>query len=365
MYIKQTSIEMPYIPQYNRGSKFVRFGKNNAFPDELVSLIDRSPIQNAVISKKIDYAYGLGLEDYTGSEPNFQETWDELTKKCISDYIMFGAISMQIIKVADKFMFFHQPVDEVRMAPLNEKNICPGYYISTKWNKGATAGQAIYIPTFGFETPVDGKPYLLYFKDYKPGEYYYAIPKWFSAANWISADAALSRYYKNYISNNMSANFAITYPNEPDDEKKEYIYNSLNESFGGEENAGSILLLFGENGVKPEFSNISSTNADLYNTVEDLVKRNILTANSISSPTLFGITTSTGFSSAADEMMAAYTLFKNTVILPIRNFVLVRINKLRKLNGLDELHLLDVNIVEELEGLSNNNNEKIEEATSI
>lgn len=365
MLLKQESIEMPYIPQYNKGSKFVRFGKNNSFPDELITLIERSPVQSVVISKMIDYTYGLGLSDYEGTEPNVIDRWDDLLKKIITDYITFGAFSLQIIKISDKFMFFHQPVNEVRMEPLDDRNNCPGYYISTKWNKGASISQAVHIDAFGLENPVDGKPYLIYYKEYNPTEYYYAVPKWFSAANWIAADAALSRYYKNYINNNMSANFAITYPIEPDESKKQYIYDSVSESFGGEENAGSILLLFGENGVKPEISNITASNADLYNTVEDIVKRNILTANNVSSPTLFGISTTTGFSSAADELIAAYTLYKNTVIIHIRNFVLSKVNRLRSLNGDGELTLLDINVINELEGLTQNNTEKINEANSI
>ena len=363
MNIKQQSIERPYISLSNRGRKYVKFGQNNLFPDELLSLIERSPIQNVIINKKIEYTYGLGLSDYSGYEANNLYSWDDLIKLLITDYIIFGAYSIQIIKVKDRFMFFHQPVNEVRMSPFDDNNKSQMYYISNNWSN---INNYISIPAWGSETIEDGKPYLMYYKQYKPGEYYYTVPDWYSAANWISADAAISRYYNNYISNNFSANIAINYPYEPTEDKKEEIYNNLVESFAGENNAGAVLLLFGENGVKPEITQMSASNADLYNSVEDIVKRNILTANNVSSPTLFGITTATGFSSTADEMITGYTLFKNTVILPIRNNIIRTVNYLRLLNKDDELNILDIDIVKELsENKDNSNNIKIDEANSV
>lgn len=361
MIIKQNSITQPFIPVYNQGQKYVRFGRNNNFPKEALDLINNSPLQRVIIDKTIDYTYGLGLANYTGSEPNYTETWDELLQRCITDYIIFGAFSVQIIKVGTRFLYYHQPVNEVRMMPLNNKNKCEGYYISSKWQRNSTVDD--FISAFGTEIPKEGKAYLLYFKEYIPGEYYYAVPAWWSAANWIAADAKLSKYYNNFISNNMSANIAISYPSEPDESKKQFIYDSLRECFSGEDNAGSILLLFGEGGNKPEIENISTTNADLYNTVQELVQRNILTANNVSSPSLFGINTTSGFSSQSDEMIAAYTLYKDTVIQPIRNFVLKKFNYLRGLNNEDSFELLDINIVRDLEG--GNNENKINEANEV
>ena len=101
---------------------------------------------------------------------------------------------------------------------------------------------------WGSEQPKKGERYLMYFKPYKANEYYYAIPYWFSGVQYAMADAALSQYVNNFIRNNFSSSLCITYPIEPDEEKKAEIYKNLQASFGGASNAGNILLLFGENG---------------------------------------------------------------------------------------------------------------------
>lgn len=364
--LKQSSINAPYIPDNNTGRQYVYFGANNNFPNEVLSLVASSPLQSVIIEKMVKYVIGLGLGDYNISEPNYMDTWDELLEKVVSDYIIFNAFAFQIVKKDETYYYYHQSVAEVRMQPTDDDNRIRGYYISKRWGKNNSIRTATYIKAFGVEEPIDGEPYLIYVKKYTPQEFYYAIPKYWPSANYIAADAAISRYYNNYTNNNFSANFAITYPIEVDEEKKGEIYEGLMQAFGGADNAGSILLLFGANGEKPEIQNISSTDADLYNTTSDLVTRSLITANEITSPSLFGISTASGFSSQADEMITAYTLYKNTVIMPIRNFILRKINTLIKLNGnTEQLELLDINIIEELEGVTNNNENKTEEATEV
>jgi hypothetical protein len=129
---------------------------------------------------------------------------------------------------------------------------------------------------FGVEEPQQGERYLIYFKEYVPGELYYAIPSWYSAANWIEADIALSRYYNNFINNNFNVNTVITYPSEPDPEQQDALYENLLKCFTGSGNAGSLMLLFGENGSLPKVENLSTLDADLYNTFSDQVLKYIV-----------------------------------------------------------------------------------------
>ena len=217
---------------------------------------------------------------------------------------------------------------------------------------------------FGLEQPKKGERYLLYFKPYDPSELYYAVPKWYSAANWILADIALSRYYNNYIRNNFSANLAITFPEDIDEDKREELYQMLMDSFGGESNAGNIILLFGQNGTNPEISSVESVNADLYQNVCDTVLKYIVSANRLTSPILAGLSTSSGFSSKSDELIAAYSLYSLTVIDDIRTFIMDKMNYLLMLNGQPRcLVLQDYNFRDEFEGITAENDKKSEEQT--
>ena len=306
---------------------------------------------------------GAGIANTVQSiyTPNLQDDWNEFFSKIVTDFVYFGAFAVQAIlsESGKKWLFYHQPVAQVRLGQYNEKNIIETAYICTNWAK-ASRDSIREIKMFGSETPKKGERYLMYFRPFRPEEYYYAVPEYMAAANYIAADGALSEYYNNYIRNNFSANLAIKYPNEPDDDKKQQIYESLQASFGGSKNAGNILLLFGENGTVPEIGSVESVNADLYNSVVDVVKLAIVSANRLTSPILAGISTSSGFSSKSDEIIAATVQYKLTVINKDRQFILDKLNNLLTMNGYDRvLTVEDYNLPREFSGEVEANNDKL------
>lgn len=360
LFQKDFSIGQPFIDKATRRD-WVCFGRDNLYPQLCLDLANSSPLQKSILENKLSYLYGAGLSTldniYT---PNLQETWSELLYKCMIDFVYLEAFSLQVIlsENGKKFLFFHQPVDQVRLGQYNDNNIIEKAYLCTNWSRYNKDGIK-EIKMWGSETPKKGECYLMYFKRHQLGEYYYAIPSWMSAANYIMADAALSQYYNNYIHNNFSANLAIKYPTEPQEEKKAELYKALQASFGGSENAGNILLLFGENGVAPEISAIESVNADLYNSVVDTVKLALVSANRLTSPILAGISTSSGFSSKSDEIIAATVQYRLTVINNERQFILSKFNDLLVLNGYDRvISIEDYNLAKEFEGATDENAEK-------
>ena len=366
IFQRDFSIGQPFIDKACR-KDWVRFGYDNLYPQLCLDLANSSPLQKAIMENKLSYMYGAGLakvEDdiYT---PNLGEGWDSLVYKCMTDFTYLNAFAVQVImnEGGNSFSFYHQPIDQVRLGQYNANNIIEKAYICTNWGKiYSSKGNVVEIKMWGCETPKKGERYLMYFKKHQLGEYYYAIPQWMSAANYIMADAALSQYYNNYIHNNFSANLAIKYPTEPPEEKKAEIYKALQDSFGGSENAGNILLLFGENGVSPEISSIESVNADLYNSVCDTVKLAIVSANRLTSPILAGISTSSGFSSKSDEIIAATVQYRLTVINSDRQFVMDKINDLLSMNGKSRvLSIQDYNLAKEFEGAVEENTDKANE----
>ena len=364
------AVELPFIDikQRARSKQWVNFDYDNLYPARVYNMYKESPLQSAIINNQVKYTYGAGLADYDASifTPNLTERWEDLIKKALRDYCIFQAMAIQIIpnESMSKFSFYHIPVNQVRLGAYNEDNVIEYAYLATDWSQ-INNKNVVQIKMWGTEQPQAGERYLWYCKPYDPNELFYAIPKWMSCANWILADIALSKYYLNYIKNNFSSNLAVKYPQEVDDDKKKEIYDMLVASFAGEENAGNILLLFGENGVLPEVGSIESVDADLYNQVTDVVLKYICSGNRLSSPILAGLSTSSGFSSKSDEIIAAYILYKITVIDEIRNFVMDKINFLLQLNGYPRcLTLQDYDFVKEFQGNTIQNDEKEKEQTN-
>ena len=364
------SFDKPYIDKMTRRDSWVKFDYDNQYPERVLDMVNSSPLQKSILESRKTYILGAGLDkvDENVYTPNMYESWIDLIEKCVSDYVYLNAFAVQVIlnESGNRFSFYHQPVQQVRFANYNDKNFIEKAYLCTDWRKAQKNKNVVEIPMFGSETPKKGKAYLLYFKPDQVGEYYYGIPEYMSAANYIMADAALSQYYNNYIHNNFSANLALRFPTEPTEEKKEELYENLRRSFGGAENAGNILLLFGENGVVPEINSIESVNADLYNSVVDIIKLALVSANRLTSPILAGISTSSGFSSKSDEMIAAYTLYKLTVINSERAFLLKGFNKMLEMNGHSRVFkLLDFDIRKEFEGQTANNDVVEDEGNNV
>lgn len=364
------TIEKPYIDKMTRQNTWVKFDYDNLYPERVLELVNSSPLQKSILESKKTYILGAGLAQteeniYT---PNMTETWADLIEKCVTDMVYLNAMAIQCIlnESGNRWSFYHQPVTQVRLGNYNERNFIEKAYLCTDWRKANKNRNVVEIPMFGSETPQKGKAYLLYFRPEQVGEYYYAIPEFMSAQNYIMADGALSQYYNNYIHNNFSANLALRFPTEPTEEKKQELYESLVASFGGAKNAGNILLLFGENGVVPEINSIESVNADLYNSVVDIIKLALVSANRLTSPILAGIATSSGFSSKSDEIIAAYNLYKLTVINQERAFILKCMNKLLEMNGHGRVFkFIDFDIRKEFEGLTEQNDQIEDEGNNV
>lgn len=368
--LRDFSFKKPYIDKFTRKDTWVKFDYDNLYPERVLEIVNQSPLQKSILESKKTYILGAGLDKteeniYT---PNMMESWYDLIEKCTNDFVYLNAFAVQVIlnESGNRFSFFYQPVDQVRLGNYNEQNFIEKAYLCTDWRKAQKNKNVVEIPMFGTETPKKGKAYLMYFAPTQIGEYYYSIPEYMSASNYIMADGALSQYYNNYIRNNFSANLAISFPLEPSEEKKEELYENLIRSFGGAENAGNILLLFGENGALPTISPVENVNADLYNSVMDIIKLALVSANRLTSPILAGIVTSTGFSSKSDEMIAAYTLYKLTVINTERQFILKCFNKLLEMNGHARcLKFIDFDVRKEFEGQSKSNDMVEDEGNNV
>lgn len=366
------AIDRPYIDIKQRAAwkKWTSFGYDNLYPNLIYTLYAESPLQSAIINNQIKYVYGAGLKDYEASifQPNIAERWGgDFIKKLVVDFCIFGAFSVQVVVSEDgnRLLYYHVPIPQVRLGAYNENNQIEYAYLATDWSR-ITSSNVVEIKMFGVEQPKKGERYLMYFKPYDPNELFYAVPKWMSAANWIAADIALSKYHLNFIKNNFSANTAISYPCDLDEDKKAELYQMLMDSFGGEDNSGNILLLFGENGTVPTVSQIESANADLYTQVCDTVLKYIVSANRLTSPMLAGLDTASGFSAKAEEIIAAYTLYKLTVIDELRNFIIDKVNYLLQLNGLPRVLMLeDYNFRAEFEGDTTVNDVKEEEMNDV
>ncbi|NDW11244.1 hypothetical protein [Dysgonomonas sp. 520] len=335
---------------------YVKFGKDNKFPQFILELNAASSVNSSIIKSKITYSCGAGVEStnnkYVG-QPNLYEDWNTFFEKIFTDYIIFGSFSFQIILNEDNksVSLYHQDYSTVRCGEYNEFGSITEYFISNDFSKSNV--QPIILPSWGSETPTKGQPYLYVYNSYMPNLPYYSLPDWYGAINYVDADGLLSKFYNNAINNNFTPSSIFLMPSDPSDEEKEAFQRNLNNTYSGVDSANNILVLWNqsiENQMKIEKFQ-ASDNADLYNAVNDIIMQKIMTAHRLSSPTLAGVSGSGNLSGNANEIINSYVLFSYTVIQNYRNKVLNVINQFVKRNYDSELTIIDLPIVEKIREL--------------
>ena len=186
------SFDKPYIDKFTRQGTWVKFDVDNLYPERVMEIVNQSPLQKSILESKKTYILGAGLENPSENiyTPNMYESWFDLIEKCTNDLVYLNAMAVQVIlnESGNRFSFYYQPVQQVRFANYNEHNVIEKAYLCTDWRKAQKNKNVVEIPMFGSETPKKGKAYLLYFKPEQVGEYYYAIPEYMSASNYIMAD---------------------------------------------------------------------------------------------------------------------------------------------------------------------------------
>ena len=179
------SFDKQHIDNMTRKDTWVKFDYDNLYPERVLEIVNQSPLQKSILESKKTYILGAGLDKteeniYT---PNMFESWQDLIEKCANDFVYLNAMAVQVIlnESGNRFSFYHQPVDQVRLGNYNEQNFIEKAYLCTDWRKAQKNKNVVEIPMFGSEQPKKGKAYLLYFRPEQVGQYYYAIPEYMSA----------------------------------------------------------------------------------------------------------------------------------------------------------------------------------------
>jgi len=97
-----------------------------------------------------------------------------------------------------------------------------------------------------------------------------------------------------------------------------------------------VIVAFNDNEAnKTTVDSIALSDApDHYNWLSEESMRKIMLGHKVTSPLLFGIATSTGFSSNADELRNSAILFDNTVIRPYQEEIIECLDKILAYNGI-------------------------------
>lgn len=333
------------LPQFEEkivtGKEYVRFGDDNLFPQFLIALCNKSSLHNAIVTSKLNYAFGKGLllEDVKNASTrlftvkcNPRDSLDEIYRKCLWDYILFGSFCINVIWDTNKeyiSQIYHVDIANIRSGHADRFGDVKAYYYSDNWMKCTGNDKCKKIDAFD-ATNREGSQ-LYYFKDWRPGCTYYSLPSYVGCLNSIATDAEITNFHLSHLKNGMCPSKLISFTNGyPTSDEEMKIKRQLEDLYTGSDAAGKFLLSFTDDPSKvPVISTLSADNLDeQFIQLEESVLQQILSGHKVTSPLLVGIRNGGGLGNNTEELMTAYQIFQNTVIIPLQIPVVNALNML-------------------------------------
>jgi len=299
----------------------------------LTEAYNTSTTNAACVDGVADLIYGKGLitDDELFSQELARLVPAEDLRRISFDLKLYGNAAFQVLwndQHTKIKKLYHIPVQTLRAEKLHGVTKVQAYYYCTDWDDYRKQKEKLRIPAFGTS---EEDTEILYIKEYEPNRYYYSLPDWISALQYSFTEAELSNLHLNNIENGFLPVAMVNFNNGvPAPEERQTIEALLEDKFSGTRNAGRFMVSFNDDAInKPTIDTIPIENLhEKYQYVAEYAQDRILVAHRIVSPLLFGIrTASNGFSSQAEEMKTAYSIFQTMTIQPLQSLILTALDK--------------------------------------
>lgn len=351
--MKMEKVFSPAVPEviehrFNN-TKWVWFGIDNLYPQFIVELFNKSSINRTCLISKQIAVVGNGLRTVDPNQEalldyiNPNESWTEVFEKFALDYLTFGAGALNVIWSNDGTEIaeiYHVDVSAVRSGHISyDTQAVEEYYVSydwTKYKKAEWKPRAFhkFDPSKALEHPSQ----ILYYYDYSIGQSVYALPSYSGSMTDIATDIEISSYHLSQLKNGLTPNLVIQMNDgTPSAIEKNAIYQDVTSAFSGTENASKVMMFFNsgpEN--KADITTLAPTGDDYFLQLNSRIEQRVLIGHQISSPKLLGIyntEASIQIGNNKDEILTAYELFKQQIIIPNTKALLKPFNKLFKYKG--------------------------------
>jgi hypothetical protein len=330
--------------QESKRDAWVNYDSANGDNNYYQFLIDRytnSTTNNAIINNIARLIYGKGLSATDGNrKPNeYAQMMTLMSKDCLRKIVfdrkLFGQFAIQV-HYNDKhdriLKAYHIPVNLIRAEKCNKDGEIEGYYYSDDWSDVKKYVPKRF-PAFGFSNE---KVEILFSKPYSVGMKYYAYPDYQGAVPYALLEEEVSDYLINEVQNGFSGTKVVNFNNGvPTLEQQEIISSKVLGKLTGSKGQ-KVIVAFNDNmDTRTTVEDIPLNDApDHYTYLSEECLRKIMLGHNVTSPLLFGVASSNGFSSNADELENSFVLFNNMVIKPFQEEIIDALDKILSFNNI-------------------------------
>jgi hypothetical protein len=337
-----SSYTTPIVEETNR-ENWVDFLTENGeqYFDFLINRYTNSTTNNAIINNicRLVYGRGLGALDASKKVNEYAQMMSLFSRddvrKMIIDRKMLGQFAIQLHYSKDRTKIlkaYHIPVNLLRAEKCNKEGEIAGYYYSDNWNDTRQFPPMRYS-AFGFSKD---NVEILYSKPYSVGMKYYAYPDYQGAVPYALLEQEIGDYLINEVQNGFSGTKVVNFNNGVPSEEQQSIISQkvLNKLTGSR--GQKVIIAFNDNSEsKTTVEDIPLNDApEHYTYLSEECLRKIMLGHNVTSPLLFGVASSNGFSSNADELKNSAVLFDNMVIRPFQEELLDAFDTILHFNGI-------------------------------
>lgn len=355
----------------------VEWGSDNLLPVSLLSLAGSNPQVKSILETQAGQVAGEGLF-FEGPEAAKAQEWadwvgidEELIARLAFDATLFGAVSLRVsitqkqaegippdVRKSQGIYRYgrvsHQRVAEVRVvAPLQGSEITE-YFTAPDWAAINPQGKVKHpkskFPHYTPQKHVAWSPLsnapnqMMYSFRYHPAMYFYPLPDIESISIHAEAQRRIVDFHNNSLANGIASNLIINFPfqstgnDEEDAREQAAITESIRARLAGNNNAGNPIIVFysADAEAVPTIEPVRiDDNGQKYIETNRNLERLVNVGLGVVSPELYGMTSSAGFSSQADLLMAANDIQYSNKIKPLQGLITRAINKLLQAEEID------------------------------
>jgi hypothetical protein len=339
-FIELAKYETPVITEGKR-EDWVMYGEDNNYFQYLIDRYTYSPTNNAIINNIIKLVYGRGLNALDASKKpkqyaQFMTMFNkDCVRKMIMDSKMLGQFAIQVHYSKDHSVVkkaYHIPVQLLRPEKCNKDGEIEAYYYSDNWEDTKNFPPK-RIPSFGTSKEAVE---ILYVRPYSVGMKYFALVDYQGALPYAVLEQEISDYLINEVQNGFSGTKVINFNNGlPPEEEMDAVERKVLGKLTGSKGKRVIVSFNHSEAQKTTVDDIPLNDApEHYTYLSEECMRKIMLGHNVTSPLLFGISSSNGFSSNADELQNSFILYYNMVIQPYQDLIIEAIDRVLAVNGI-------------------------------
>jgi len=339
--IVQLSAYTSPVIQENKKSDYIEYGVDNNYFQYLIDRYLYSATNNAIITGVTNMIYGKGLDALDSNrKPNEYAQMrsiikGDMLKKVALERKMLGMAAMQVVKEKGLVKKLdHFPMQTLRAEKCNDKGEIEAWYYYPDWTKKKPSEQAKRIPAFGFGNGNEVEIYVI--KPYVSGFHYYTPIDYSGALPYSVLEEEIGDYLINDVQNGFSGTKVINFNNGiPPEEEMDAVERKVLGKLTGSKGKRVIVSFNHSEAQKTTVDDIPLNDApEHYTYFSEECMRKIMLGHNVTSPLLFGISSSNGFSSNADELQNSFILYYNMVIQPYQDLIIEALDRVLAVNGI-------------------------------